>query len=208
MDIYEFIRSYLGLIIICSPFTAIPAFLSLTEGRSHIQKRKVGVVAGLTVTVVLLGIAWVGTPIMKFFGVGLSTFQVAGGVILFLLALVMLQGGINSIAHSTKDKQSLKNEPVGVVPLGIPLMAGPGAISTVVLISGLYPGFWNIVIISVCLLLVGVSMSVCLLFAGTLEKFLGKTGLKVLNSLGGLIIAIIAVDVFSKGVYEIFPGLR
>ncbi len=208
MDLQEFVRIYFGIFMICSPFTAISAFLSLTEGRTSVQRKKVGMVSCLTVAIVLVGVNWVGDSVMNLFGVRLATFQVAGGIILFSLALTMLQGGISSSKNSPKEIQELKKDPVGIIPLAIPLMAGPGAISSVILIREDHPGLLNFMYVSLSLLLVAASLYFCLYFASFLEKKIGKTGLKLLNNIGGLIIALIAVDVFSRGILEIFPGLR
>ncbi len=209
MDFQEFIRIYIGIFMICSPFTAISAFLSLTNGRTSKQKKRVGLIAALTVASVLISIAWLGDSLLNFFGVRLATFQVAGGVILFLLALTMLHGGgMDTAKSSLKEREEHKTDPVEIVPLAIPLIAGPGAISSVIIVVENHPGVMNSIAISLNLLLVSISLFFCLFFASALEKKLGKTGIKLLNNLGGLIIALIAVDVFSRGILELFPGLR
>ncbi|MBX9924488.1 MAG: NAAT family transporter [Rhabdochlamydiaceae bacterium] len=207
MDLQQMIKLYIGIFMICSPCSAIPAFLSLTEGRSIAQRKRVSIIASIAVAVILLAMAWFGGSIMDFFGIRLATFQVAGGIILFLLALAMLYGDTRKIKCSPEDLEEAQKESVEIVPLAIPLMAGPGAISSVILAAGNNPGIVDHIYLSICLLAVAGTLYLCLYFASFLEKKLGKTGLKVFNRIGGLIISVIAVDVFSRGIGELFPGL-
>jgi len=207
MDAQLVIKLYISLFMICSPCSAIPAFLSLTDGRSVAQRKRVGIVASLAVACILIGVAWIGDAVMKFFGIRLATFQVAGGIILFLLALSMLHGETSRMKHSPEEMEDYLKDSVEIVPLAIPLMAGPGAISTVIVAAGDYPGIVNHIYLTLCLAFVALSLWFCLYFATALERKLGKTGLKLVNRIGGLIIAVIAVDIISKGIGELFPRL-
>lgn len=193
--------------MICSPCSAIPAFLSLTEGRSIAQRKRVGVVASFAVVIILVGVAWIGDGIMSFFGIRLATFQIAGGIILFLLALSMLHGEVSKMKHTPEEMEDFQKESVEIVPLAIPLMAGPGAISTVIVAAGDYPSIMDHVYLTICLILVALTLFFCLYFASFLERKLGKTGLKLINRIGGLIISVIAVDIISKGIGDLFPAL-
>ena len=207
MDIHQMIKFYISLFMICSPCSAIPAFLSLTKGRSIKERKRVGIVCSIAVAVILIGIAWIGDSLMSFFGIRLATFQVAGGIILFLLALSMLQGEVSKMKHASEDLETSR-ESVEIVPLALPLIAGPGAISSVIVVAGNHSSILDRVYITICLLLVAASIWICLYFAASLERKLGKTGFKLVNRIGGLIISLIAVDIFSRGVSELFPGLQ
>ena len=101
-----------------------------------------------------------------------------------------------------------QKESIEIVPLALPLMAGPGAISSVVVAAGDFPGTLNHIYLSICLFFVALSLGLCLYFATFFERKLGVTGMKLVNRLGGLIISVIAVDIFSQGIRELFPGLQ
>lgn len=206
MELQLMINLYLAIFMICSPCSAIPALLSLTEGRSVKERKRVAIISCSTVAFILIGVVWAGDPVMSFFGIRLATFQVAGGIILFLLALSMLHGEVSKMKQSPEDLQD--RESVEIVPLAIPLMAGPGAISAVVLVAGKFSSIKDHVYLSMCMLFVAATLCFCLYFASFLEKKLGKTGLKLINRIGGLVIAVIAVDTCSRGLLELFPGFQ
>ena len=207
MDAQIMIKLYISIFMICSPCSAIPAFLSLTDGRSANQRKRVGIVASLAVACILIGVAWGGDAVIKFFGIRLATFQIAGGIILFLLALSMLHGETSKMKHSPEEMEDYLKESVEIVPLAIPLMAGPGAISTVIVAAGNYPTIVDHIYLTICIGFVALTLWSCLYFAGFLERKLGNTGLKLINRIGGLIISVIAVDIISKGIGDLFPGL-
>jgi multiple antibiotic resistance protein len=207
MDIQEMLKLYIGIFTICSPCSAIPAFLSLTEGRTIKKRKRAAIVVCLAVAIILVGVAWAGGFLIDFFGIRLATFQVAGGVILFLLALAMLHGETSKMKGTPEELKESQKESVEIVPLAIPLIAGPGAISTVIVASETHQGILNHIYLSLCFLLVAATLCFCLYFASFLEKKLGRSGLKLINRIGGLIISVISVDVFSKGIVVLFPGL-
>lgn len=207
MGFQEMIKFYISIFMICSPCSAIPALLSLTQGRSLKERKKVAIVCSIAVGIILVSVAWAGDFMMGFFGIRLATFQVAGGIILFLLALSMLQGEVSKMKHAPEDLHTSK-ESVEIVPLAIPLIAGPGAISSVIVVAADHPSVLDHMYITVCLIFVTLTLCLCLYFASFLEKKLGKTGLKLVNRIGGLIISVIAVDIFAKGLLDLFPGLQ
>lgn len=200
------IRFYIALFMICSPCSAIPALLALTEGRTIQERKRVALVSSAVVGLVLVVMTWGGAAAIDFFGIRLATFQVAGGIILFLLSLSMLHGEVSKMKQSPEDLEGQK-ESIEIVPLAIPLMAGPGSISAVILAAGNFPGIANHFLLTLCVLLVSATLCFCLYFASFLEKKVGQTGLKVINRIGGLIISVIAVDTFSQGLCDLFPGL-
>lgn len=208
MAVSFLIKYYISLLVICNPFSSIPALLNFTHGRSHDEKKRTGMVSAFAVAVILVVVTWVGSPIMSFFGIRVAAFQLAGGIVVFLLALSMLNAEISRMKQTTEDqKEARHKDSVAVVPLAIPLMAGPGAISTVIVEANNYPGNSELLYLSLCAIFVSISLGICLYFAAALEKWLGHSGMNIVNRIAGLILAAIAMETIAKGALGLFPGL-
>lgn len=208
MEFGDFIKFYISLLVVCNPFSAIPAVLAFTRSKSLEEKKNTALVASFAIAVILLLSIWIGSPLLSFFDIRLSAFQLAGGFVLFLLALSMLSAEDSSISHAPDDqKEAKKKTSIAVVPLAIPIIAGPGAISTAIVFNTNFPGLPNGLIMTACGLLVALTLGICLYFATRLEKLLGYTGMNIMGRIGGLILAAIAVETMSKGMIGLFPGL-
>ncbi|HMA11888.1 MAG TPA: NAAT family transporter, partial [Steroidobacteraceae bacterium] len=133
MDILELVKAALALFAIVDPVGVIPIFLVATQGYTQAQGRSAARIAALTVLGVLTLFTFVGEPMLSFFGIRLAAFSVAGGLLLLLLALSMVQAHVSPL-RQTRDEavEAEEKDAVGVVPLGIPLLAGPGAITHVI----------------------------------------------------------------------------
>jgi multiple antibiotic resistance protein len=208
MEYNQFINYFTSLLVICSPFSALPALIGLTQGLSDDEKRRTGVIAGVGVGVILIAMTWIGGPVLNFLGITIFAFQVAGGLVVFLLALSMLNAETSRIKQTTEDqKESRHKHSIAIVPLAIPIMAGPGAISTVIVAVSEYPGVLNQLYLSVCAILVAFVLGVTLYFSIHFEKMLGQRGINIVNRLAGLILAGMAVQTLSKGIIGLFPLL-
>lgn len=208
MQYNQFVNYFISLLVICSPFAALPALIALTQGLNIEEKRRTGLIAGVAVGVILVSMTWVGGPFLDFLGITVPAFQVAGGFVIFMIALSMLNAETSRIKQTTEDQKEVKRKPsIAVVPLAIPIMAGPGAISTVVVAVNNHPGWLNQVYLSIGALLVALVLGVTLYFATKFEKWLGQTGINIVNRLAGLILAAMAVQILSKGLIGLFPLL-
>ena len=209
MKATAFINYVISLIVICSPFSALPALISMTEGLSIEEKKRTGAIAGTAVGVILLAMTWFGSLILDFLGITLPAFQVAGGVVVFLLALSMLNAETSRQKQTREDeKAATRKASIAIVPLAIPLMAGPGAISTVIVAANSLPGFGNLVLLSFAAILAAFILGVTLYFSTQFEEALGQSGINIINRLAGLILAAIAVQTLSKGLVGLFPALK
>lgn len=209
MDILALAQSAFALFAIVDPVGVIPIFLLATRGYTLAQSRLAARLAALTVLVVLTVFTFAGQIILDFFGIRLAAFSVAGGLLLLLLALSMVQAHV-SPQRQTQDEaaEAEEKDAVGVVPLGVPLLAGPGAITHMIVASGAVrdePVQQAALLIPVTL----VALSVWLSFraAPTIEKRLGRTGIHVVTRLMGLIIAAISIEMIASGLGQLFPGL-
>lgn len=209
MDILELAKAALALFAIVDPVGVIPMFLLATQGYTLAQSHAAARIAALTVLGVLTLFAFLGEPLLMFFGIRLAAFAVAGGLLLLLLALSMVQARV-SPQRQTQDEaaEAEEREAVGVVPLGIPLLAGPGAITHVIVAASAAKG--EVLHQTALLIPIGlVALSVWLSFraAPVISRRLGKTGIHVVTRLMGLIIAAISVEMIADGLGKLFPGL-
>ncbi|MBI2812049.1 MAG: NAAT family transporter [Candidatus Melainabacteria bacterium] len=208
MEYHEYIKYFISLLVICSPFSALPALLSLSQGHTTAEKKRTGTVAAVAVGIILIGVTWIGGPILHFLGITVPAFQVAGGFVIFLLALSMLNAETSRMKQTTEDQKEVKHKhSVAIVPLAIPLMAGPGAISTVIVAVNAHGGLVHMVFFSFCAIAVAIVLGITLYFAAHFEKMLGQTGINIVNRLAGLILAAMAIETLSKGLIGLFPFL-
>lgn len=208
MTVREFIFYFISLLVICSPFSAVPALLRLSHGLSDEEKKRTGSVAGVAVGIILVVMTWIGSPLLNILGISVPAFQVAGGFVIFLLALSMLNAQTSRIKQTAEDqKETAHRESIAIVPLAIPIMAGPGAISTVVVAANDYPGILNKIFLSVGAILVALVLGITLNFSIRFERMLGQSGINIVNRLAGLILAGMSVQTISKGLLGLFPVL-
>lgn len=204
----EYSRFFTALLVILNPFAVIPVFLSLTANYSPHERHRAVTIAAVTVLTVLAMAAILGDTMLAMLGTSLPSFRVGGGIVLLLMALSMLRAQPDSM-RTTQAETAVaeRSESVAVVPIAIPLLAGPGSISTVI-IEMHRPGaaphiFWVVLV----LLLVSVVLWMVLRLATPIGKALGPIGLNILNRLFGLILAAIAVEIMANGLRELFPVL-
>jgi multiple antibiotic resistance protein len=209
MDFFELSKSAFALFAIVDPVGVIPIFLMATQGYTLTQSHYAARIAALTVLGVLSLFIFVGEPLLMFLGIRLAAFSVAGGLLLLLLALSMVQAHV-SPQRQTEDEaaEAEEKDSVGAVPLGVPLLAGPGAITHVIVASGAAQGsvmHQGMLLIPVAL----VALSVWLAFraAPVIARRLGRTGIHVVTRLMGLIIAAISIEMIASGLGTLFPGL-
>ena len=208
MDFTQFVNHFIGLLVIANPLSALPALLRITRNQTLAEKRRTGLVAAFSVLIIMLTSTWIGTPLLRVLGIQLPAFQVAGGIIIFLMALSMLNAEESPIKQTIEEQKEKRTGDVGaIIPLAIPIIAGPGAISTIIISVNQFPGIYNLILLSLSAILVSFLMGVLLYFASSLEKMLGQSGINIINRLGGLILSAIAVQMLASGLIGLFPVL-
>ncbi len=207
MDFSQFVNYFIALLVIANPLSALPAVLRITRHMSLVEKRRTGLTSAFAVGVILLVVTWIGMPLLMLLGIKLPSFQVAGGVILFLMALSMLNAEESPIKQTAEEQKERRSEAGAVVPLAIPIIAGPGAISTVIVSANEFPGLLNQLMLSISAILVALVMGVLLYFASNLEKVFGQSGVNIINRLGGLVLTAIAIQMMANGLLHLFPIL-
>jgi len=199
MKFIEALNILMSLIAISSPYVAVPVMISLTRGQSLAEKRRVAKVASLALAVILITFSWIGPSLFALFGIHLAALQLGGGFVVFLFGLSALQ--------SKNEKAAKPGESIGIVPLATPLMAGPGAISQVIIAAEEFPGILSRIQITLTVLVLSAIVWACLFFSTFLERILGITGLNVMGNLGGLVLVAIAVETMMKGLIGFFSAL-
>jgi multiple antibiotic resistance protein len=206
-DLKEYVRFVVTLIAVLDPFLAVPIYVSITAHKSQLYRQTLARVVTLTVLAVLIGTAFVGEELLTLMGASLPAFRVGGGLVLLLMALAMLNAKAGGVRQSEAEAEELEQgELAGVVPLAVPLLAGPGAISTTILASET-GGIMHRLAIVLCIVLVGVLLWVTLRLAHWIAPKIGQTGLNIATRLLGLLLAAIAIQTMAEGMKGLFPML-
>lgn len=191
MDITPFLKSFLALFIITDSLGNLPIFLALTEKQTEAKRRATLRIAVLTGFVLLLFVSLVGSGVLTLFNISLVDFKVAGGALLFVIAILILIGGQWYGAGEEED--------LGAVPLGCPLLVGPGAITTAIVLIGDYGLNITLYAIMANFILAWVIFR----FAERIHKYLGHTGSLIIAKIMAILIAAIAVKYMREGIYDI-----
>lgn len=203
----DYSRFLLSLLAVLDPFMAIPIFLGMCASRSDVDRHRFAKVVSLTVFGVLVGAALTGEAVLRAMGTSLASFRIGGGLVLLLMAFAMLQAKPGDVRHTAEEAAALDGaETLGVVPLAVPLLAGPGAISTV-MIAVQQGGLLHDVLIIAIIGAVCAVAWLMLRMAVSVGRLMGMAGLNVANRLLGLLLAAVAVESMATGLKELFPVL-
>jgi multiple antibiotic resistance protein len=200
------------LLVVDAP-AAVPLFLSMTESDSAEHRRRTAFRAALAAGLVLTSFGALGGIIFRVLGISLGAFRIAGGVLLFLLAVDMLRAQRSRQRTSPEEEaEGLDRPDVSIFPLAIPMLAGPGATSTAVVLVSRAERAWQYVVVFGAILLTGLVSYGVLRAAVRVERRLGRTGMNVLERVMGLVLAATAVQFVVEGVSNVLPtmvaGLR
>ena len=160
----EYVRLAVGLLALINPLTVLPIFLGLVQGRPESEKRHISSVASITVLVTLLIFTYFGGALLDLFAITIDSFRIAGGILLLLTALEMMRARAG--AQTSGEDTEVNITSIGIVPLGIPLLAGPGAIVTTIVDATALPGIAHKVAVSVVIVLVAIAVYARSLFRG------------------------------------------
>jgi multiple antibiotic resistance protein len=206
-DWQDYLRFAVTLTAVLDPFLAVPIFVSVTAGGRTRERERLASVVTITVFAILAGAALFGERLLRSIGASLHAFQVGGGLVLLLMALAMLNAQVGEIRQTRAEAREMKaREYSGVVPLAVPLLAGPGAIGTTI-IAAQIGGFAHTAVLVVCIALVCALLWLVLRLAHAIGARMGTTGLNIATRLLGLLLAAIAIQTMAEGLRVLFPGL-
>jgi multiple antibiotic resistance protein len=209
---FEYIATvFVTLLVIVDPVAVLPMYLALTQRQSRDRRKKTAIRAMTVATVTLLVLAVAGDALLKLLGIGLPAFRIAGGLLLFLLSIEMVfarQSGINSATKEETDEAESSYD-VAVFPIAIPLTAGPGAMTSVILLMAQASGDLarQAVVIAVTLVVMAVSLATFLL-GGPLMDRLGVTGINVIGRVFGIVLAALAVQYVIDGSRDVWTSIN
>jgi multiple antibiotic resistance protein len=204
----DLIKLTVALLAIVDPVASIPVFLSTTAGYTQTERRRVTQVVATTVFCVLGVAALIGTQMLRFFGISIPSFLIAGGILLLLMAISMLQARESGIRQTPDEaEEASEKDAVAVVPLAIPLLAGPGAISTMIIATHQSQSFVQHLLLLIPAALIAVAVWSTFSAATRISERLGTTGMNIITRVMGLIIAAIGVEYIYRGLIEFFPKL-
>jgi multiple antibiotic resistance protein len=203
----DYLRFVVTLTAVVDPFLAIPFFLTFAASHGDDARNRLARTVALTVFGVLAVAAFVGEALLDLIGASLPAFRVGGGLVLLLMALAMLNAQAGGVRQSKAEAAELEEgELQGVVPLAIPLLAGPGAISTAIIAAEGGRTAHQVVIV-LCIAVVCVVVWLALRAAHTVAARMGTTGMNVATRILGLLLAAMAVQTMAVGLKALFPGL-
>jgi multiple antibiotic resistance protein len=195
-----------SIFFLVDPFAAIPSFLAITASADPPRRRRMARKGALTCFIVLTGFAVGGQLIFRMFGITLAAFEVAGGLILLLIGLDMLEARRSPTQETHGDtEEAAVKEDAGIVPLGIPMLAGPGAISTVMVLVGQVPSLWHWEMGAILgsITLTSLISYWVLAGAGRVRQVMGETGIRILVRIMGLLLVALAMQFFVNGLTDL-----
>ena len=193
-----------SIFFLVDPFAAIPTFIAITAGADARRRRRMALRGSLTCFIMLTSFAIAGQTIFKMFGIKLPAFEIAGGLILLLIGIDMLEAKRSPTQESSDEAQEgAAKEDAGIVPLGIPMLAGPGAISSVMVLVGQAQKAWEMAAILGSIALTATASYFVLNGADKVRKILGETGIRILVRIMGLLLMALAVQFFVNGLTDL-----
>jgi len=193
-----------SVFFIVDPLAAIPSFLVMTAEDSDAKRRRMARQAAWTCYLVLTAFSIAGSLIFKVFGITLPAFKIAGGLVLSVVAFDMLQARRSGTQEVTEERlEGTQKEDVGVTPMGIPMLAGPGAISTVMVLMGQSRNWWQVAPVFAAIAITALASYYILAGANQVRRYLGETGIRILMRLMGLVLTAIAVQFVINGLVDL-----
>jgi multiple antibiotic resistance protein len=201
--------AFSAIFFVVDPLAVLPIFLAMTANESQQQKRGTALRAAITSGITLTVFAAAGTLIFRFFGITLGAFKIAGGVLLFLVALDMMQARQSRTRSTPEEEQEgIQKADVAIIPLAIPLLSGPGSIATVMVLMSRHTSFIYTIPVFVSIFLTAIITWLMLRGAGWIEQRLSKTFMNVVMRVMGLILAAISVEFVISGIKDVLPTLH
>ena len=207
LEFTEYTKIFITLLAIVNPIGAIPIVMALTENASEKDFKRTTKTTVISVLVILLTALLTGEFLLAFFGISINSFRVGGGILLLLMAISMLHARQSSISFSKEEADDGNRESVAVVPISMPLLAGPGAISTVILYSNKSQAPLHYVFMGVDIILITLLLWLAFLSIPWISRHTSQTSINIFSRVMGLILAAIAVEFIANGLKGLFPAL-
>ncbi|OOS00319.1 hypothetical protein B0187_02190 [Haemophilus paracuniculus] len=204
-----YLQFFIGLFAIVNPFGGLPIFFSMTAHQYETERNHTSLITSLSIGVILLVSLYFGKFILDAFSISLNSFRVAGGFLIVSIAMTMISGKLGEHKQNKEEKnEDVKDyENIGVVPLAMPIMAGPGAIGSTIVWGTRYNNWVDYIGFSVAIIVFAMICYILFRFSAPLVKKLGKTGSNVVTRIMGLILMALGIEIIVAGLSNLFPGL-
>ena len=197
----DFFQIFVPMFSILNPLGSIPIFLALTAGYSPDRLKAISIACALTVAIGLIVSAILGRYILDFFHISIDAFRIGGGILIMINALSMIQGRIGQSKMNAREFEKQKDaENIGIVPLAIPLLVGPGSISTTILYSKTFTSAQQWTISIFVFILLGFIVYIVQFFAKKIKRFMGDVGVNVMTRIMGLILIALGAEFIITGI--------
>ncbi len=201
-------KTFIALLALVNPLGVLPMFISLTQGHTRKEKQRTIRAAAFTVIAVISICVLLGEQIIEFFGISTASLQVAGGLLILLMSLSMLNAQMGGARTTAEEQDEAEHKStLGVVPLGIPLLTGPGAISTVIVYADKARGAADYAVIICCGIVLAALVWLTLQLAEPINRVMGRSGINIATRIMGLLVAAVAVEFIVEGLRTMLPAL-
>lgn len=197
-----------AMLTITNPVGALAIFAGMTADRSDSEKKQSAYKAAFAVAIILLIVTWAGKYVLEMFGITPPGLEVAGGVIIALMGLSMLHSKTSEMSQNKAEGEAAKASPsIAVVPMAMPIIAGPGGITTVILATHKFPSIEDKLLVSAICAGVAAIIWLCLYFAAPISRLLGVAGMNIVMRIMGIVLTVIAFQMLAAGLKKLLPGL-
>lgn len=208
LEYTDYIKIFIALLAVVDPIGIVPIITAMTSRHKEADIKIIARTVVLAVTAILLSALFFGEDLLVFFGISINSFRVSGGILLMLMAISMLQAEVSATVQTKEEaREGEGKESIAVVPLAMPLLAGPGAISTIILYAPSGRGINHYVLMSLDIIAVAVILWIVLSCIPWLTRNLSKTSINIFTRLMGLLLSALAVEFIASGLKGLFPAL-
>lgn len=198
-----------ALFVIVNPLTTAFVFLSMLSKADEETRARIALRSVLVATGIFLVFALLGGLIFQLFGITLEAFRIAGGIILFGIAMRMIHKGRDETETAADETEinSRVTEDISIIPLAIPFISGPGSIATVMILTSEAPSIWHLGLVFIA---IGIATGACyyaMIYSQYIVRYLGETGKEIITRLFGVILSVVAVQFVINGVIDVYKGL-
>lgn len=209
MSYSDIVKFLVAMVIMMNPLGSLSIFLGLTRTYTRKHQRQTAFECSIGMVIIMLISIWLGHELLDVLGITIDSFRFAGGLILLLIGLSMLQSQESPVTHTHADDVAAeKRASIAIVPMALPIIIGPGAISTLVLASTDYTSFFHKLILSFLCFVLALGMGCILYFSKTIAKLVGESIINLITRIMGMLIMAIAVGMLANGLIGLIPALR
>ena len=209
MQYAQAIKFLISMIIMMNPLGSLTIFMQYTHRMTSLKRKKLARQTSVTIVVLMIGSIWLGEQILDMLDITISSFRVAGGIILLLIGFSMLQSRESAVTHTPEDDSAaVERESIAVVPMALPIIVGPGAISTLIIASNDFSTPIQRLYLSGLCGILALGMWSILYCAPKVLEHIGASVIKLITRIMGMIIMAIAIGMLAKGMASLFPGLQ